>query len=73
MKLYYVTYDYLIGGKYRPQHTRFFANNAKEACKTIKNNYWEKIDQICDKQCCSVSTARKQIHWPFHIKAEVMQ
>lgn len=72
MKLYYVTYDYLIGGKYRPQQTRFFAKNAKEACKTVKNNYWEHVDMLCDKHHCTVKTARKMTHWPFHINAKAM-
>lgn len=70
MRLYHVTYDYLIGGKYRPQHTRFFARNAKEACRTIKDNYWEHIDFLCEKHNWSVSTARKNSSYPFHIKAE---
>ena len=72
MRLYYVTYDYLIGGKYHQQHTRFFAKNAKEARQTIKDNYWERVDNLCETHHCDVKTARRMTHWPFHINAERM-
>jgi len=70
MKLYFVTYDYMIGGRYRPQSTRFFAKNATEARQTIVDNYWERIDYLCNKHGWTEKKARRATHWPFHIEAK---
>ena len=69
MRLYYVTYDYLIGGKYWEQRKRFFAKNAKEACKTIKDNYFESLSYKIEHGF-SPSQARRDTRYPFHIKAK---
>lgn len=71
MRQYYVTYDYSINGKYYEQSKRVFAKNAKEACELIKQNYWEHVQTYIDRGY-STTSARRQIYWPFHIKAQRM-
>lgn len=71
MKLYFVTFDYLIGGKYRAQSARFFARNAKEACRTIKENYYERIEWLVENGM-SYAKAKRETRWPFHIEAEAI-
>ena len=69
MNMYRVTFDYLIGGKYREaKPVLLSAKNKKEACQAIKNRYWETVNSYVEKGY-STTTARRFTHYPFHITA----
>jgi len=69
MHLYYVTYDYLIKGRYYEHGKRFFAENAKAACQQIKTYHEERRVTLLE-QGYSRSAVRELVHHPFHIKAQ---
>lgn len=71
MRQYYVTYDILTNNKCYPCGKRVFANNKKEACQIIKDNYWESVQTYINKGYAT-STARRFVKYPFHIRAERM-
>lgn len=69
MNMYRVTYDVLIGGKYREAKPILMAaKNQKEACQAVKDKYYEKLEMYTSKGYAT-STAKKYVRWPFHIKA----
>ena len=68
MKLYFVTYDHLINGKYHQKTARFFARNAKDAKDQIKYNYYQEL-YVLQYKGHSVAQAHKIARYPFHIEA----
>lgn len=71
MNTYTVTYDILSHGRYHAaKPVTVEARNKKEACATIKNRYYEKLQAIMDKHHWSTRTAMRYVYWPFHIEAE---
>ena len=69
MREYIVSFDFLIEGRWHAHSNRVTASSAKAACKIIKDNYWGIVNRYVERGY-STASARRKVHYPFHLTAK---